>query len=185
TATATALAPDVYSLPDLASRELAGAVVWANDEFFAEKENLILPGDPVFDPALFGLKGKVYDGWETRRRRDPGEDTAIIRLGVPGRVHGVVVDTAYFRGNYPPRVAVDGVWIDGRPTMDDLLEAPWQLLVPPSPVAGDARNSFEVPDPARRPVTHVRLRMLPDGGVARLRVHGEPTPDPRFLTGTI
>src|SRR5216684_6110469 len=84
------------SLPDLASRELGGSVVFANDELFAEKENLIKPEAPVFAAGDFGHKGKVYDGWETRRRREPGHDHAIVRLGASGIVHGVVVGTAHF-----------------------------------------------------------------------------------------
>ena len=175
--------PDFLTLPDLASRTLAGAVVHADDEFFAEKENLLLPGEPVFDPTLFGHKGKVYDGWESRRRRTPGEDAAIIRLGVPGVVRGVVVDTAFFRGNYPPQVALDGAWVEGYPDAEQLAAASWRPLVPPSPAQGDTRNAYAVAD--ETPVTHVRLRMIPDGGIARLRVHGEPAPDPRFLAGTV
>ncbi|HJR39141.1 MAG TPA: hypothetical protein VJ819_12235, partial [Nocardioidaceae bacterium] len=94
-------------LPDLASRALGGSVVHANDELFAARENLIKPLLPVFDPAEFSPRGKVYDGWETRRRREPGNDHAVVRLGVPGVVHGVVVDTAWFTGNYPPEVSVE------------------------------------------------------------------------------
>ncbi|HKB30996.1 MAG TPA: allantoicase, partial [Streptosporangiaceae bacterium] len=86
--------PHFTALADLASRRLGGSVVSASDELFAEKENLIKPADPVFTAGLFGHKGKVYDGWETRRRREPGHDHAIVRLGAPGVVHGVVVDTA-------------------------------------------------------------------------------------------
>ena len=93
---------DFTQLPDLASRALAGSVVYANDELFAERENLIKPGRAVFSTEDFGHKGKVYDGWETRRRREPGHDGAIVRLGVPGVVHGVVIDTSWFKGNYPP-----------------------------------------------------------------------------------
>jgi len=175
--------PDFTRLPDLASRAIAGAVVWANDEFFAEKENLVLPGDATHDPELFGHKGKVYDGWETRRRREAGEDAAIVRLGVSGLVRGVTVDTSWFAGNFPPEASVDGVWLDGYPTVEELLEADWRPLVERSPLQGDHRNDFPVAEP--RPVTHVRLRIHPDGGVARLRVHGTPTPDPRFLRGTV
>ena len=175
--------PEFLTLPDLASRAMAGGVVFADDEFFAEKENLILPSEPVFDPDLFGHKGKVYDGWETRRRRSPGQDAAIVRLGVPGVVRGVVVDTAFFRGNFPPQVAVDGAWIDGYPGADELPGAHWRPLVPAAAAQGDTRNRYEVSDPVA--VTHVRLRIIPDGGVARLRVHGEPTPDPAFLRGTV
>ncbi|HLU59920.1 MAG TPA: allantoicase [Pseudonocardia sp.] len=168
---------DFRELPDLALRSLGGAVVYANDEAFAAKENLITPGRPVFDPAAFGSQGKVYDGWETRRRREPGHDEAVVRLGAPGVVHGVVVDTAWFTGNYPPEVAVDGARADG-PVVDP-TSLPWEELVPRSPVAGDSENAFAVDHP--RPVTHVRLRIFPDGGVARLRVHGEALPDPELL----
>ena len=77
---------DFLRLPDLAARSLGGAVVYANDEFFASRENLISPGAPDFDPSEFGHKGKVYGGWETRRRRVSGHDCAVVRLGVPGVV---------------------------------------------------------------------------------------------------
>ena len=95
---------DFTRLPDLAARALGGAVVAANDEFFAAKENLVLP-EPPAARTEFGHKGKEYDGWETRRRRSPGHDWAIVRLGAPGIVAGVVVDTAFFTGNYPPRAS--------------------------------------------------------------------------------
>ncbi len=170
---------DFRSLPDLAVRSLGGSVVWANDELFAERENLLRPERPSHDPSAFGPKGKVYDGWETRRRREAGVDEAIVRLGVPGTVHGVVVDTAFFTGNYPPEVSVDGTCLGGHPGVAELQAADWQPLVPRSAVRGDAENPFAT-DPARR-WTHVRLRMHPDGGIARLRVHGEPLPDPELL----
>jgi allantoicase len=172
-----------HALPDVASRALGGSVVHANDELFAARENLVTPGPPAFDPTAFGLRGKVYDGWETRRRRQPGNDFAIVRLGVPAVVEGVVVDTAHFTGNYPPQVSLDAVDLAGYPSVEELRDASWQPLVPLSPVRGDARNDLAVAEPRR--VTHVRLGLHPDGGVARLRVHGRPAPDPALLTGTI
>lgn len=171
------------ALPDLASRALGGSVVHANDELFAARENLIKPGSAGFDPDEFGPRGKVYDGWETRRRREPGNDYAIVRLGVPGVVRGVVVDTAWFTGNYPPQVSVEAASIDGHPTVGELLDAPWVTLVARSEVNGDSTNGFPV-DHTRR-FTHVRLSIYPDGGVARFRVHGVPVPDPDLLTGTV
>ena len=86
-------------LPDLAAERVGGAVVWANDEFFAEKENLLKLQKPVFIEGKYTDRGKWMDGWETRRRREPGHDACIVRLGLPGVVRGVVVDTAFFRGN--------------------------------------------------------------------------------------
>ncbi|HEV2781664.1 MAG TPA: allantoicase [Actinophytocola sp.] len=166
-------------LPDLASRRFGGSVVWANDETFAERENLIKPADPVFQPGTFGHKGQIYDGWETRRRREAGNDQAIVRLGLPGVVHGVVVDTAFFTGNYPPFASVGACSVDDYPGPAELVEADWATLVPRSPLRGDFRNAFDVA-PGHR-WTHVRLTIYPDGGVARLRVHGEPVPELTFL----
>jgi len=174
---------DFLRLPDLASRVLGGAVVHANDEFFASRENLISPGAPLFDPTEFGHKGKVYDGWETRRRREPGYDFAVVRLGVPGVVHGVVIDTAWFTGNFPPFASVDGVCIEGYPSVQDLVDAPWEPILDRVPLQGDTANAFTVNDDRRW--THLRLNIFPDGGVARFRVHGHARPDPAFLTGTI
>ena len=171
---------DFTRLPDLASRRLGGSVVSANDELFAERENLVKPEAPSYQTYTFGHKGQVYDGWETRRRRQPGHDWAIVRLGLPGVVRGVVVDTAFFKGNYPPEVSVEGTSAEGYPTADELQQAEWVPLVPRSAAKGDAPNRFDVDVPWR--FTHVRLCMYPDGGVARLRVHGEVVPDPRFLT---
>jgi allantoicase len=176
-------APDFAAMPDLASRRLGGSVVYATDELFAAKENLIKPEPPVFVAGEFGTKGKIYDGWESRRRREPGHDHAVIRLGVPGVVHGVGVDTSYFRGNYPPDVSVEAASVDGYPSAGELDQLEWRPLVDRAPVTGDAHNWYPVG--ALQHCTHVRLSIYPDGGVARCRVHGEPLPDPRFLTGTI
>ena len=170
-------------LPDLASRTLGGSVVWANDELFAERENLIRPEPPTFSTESFGHKGKVYDGWETRRRREPGHDEAVVRLGAAGVVHGVVVDTAYFRGNYPPHVSIEATSVEGYPSPEELRQAVWETLVAKTEARGDTANTYPVAD--RRGWTHVRLSIYPDGGVARLRVHGEVLPDPRLLHGTV
>jgi allantoicase len=166
-------------LPDLASRLLGGGVVACNDEFFAPADNLVEPAPAVFSPKTFGAKGQVYDGWETRRRREPGHDWAIVRLGVPGAVSGVVIDTAWFTGNYPPHASVDGATVAGYPAPSELIDAPWRELLPRSALRGDSANPFDVA--ASEPVSHVRLNIYPDGGVARLRVHGTPIPDDRFL----
>ncbi|MEU3145076.1 MULTISPECIES: allantoicase [unclassified Streptomyces] len=178
-------------LTDLADRRLGAGVVAANDEFFAERENLLLPGRAVFDPELFGHKGKIMDGWETRRRRGSraghpwpaaeDHDWALIRLGVPGVVHGIVVDTAHFRGNHPRAVSVEGASVPGSPAPEELLsdEVAWTTLLPRTPVGGHAANGFAVP--AGRRFTHLRLSQHPDGGIARLRVYGEVAPDPVWL----
>ena len=130
----------------------------------------------MFDPDRYTDRGKEMDGWETRRRREPGHDWCIVRLGIPGIVRGVVVDTSFFRGNYPDRCSIEGAVVEE----DDVTGAEWFDLLPESALEGDASNRFDVASPLR--VTHLRLNIFPDGGVARLRVHGEPLPDLRTLT---
>ena len=164
---------------DLASRAFGGGVVAVNDEFFAAADHLVNPVAPTFSPRTFDHKGQIYDGWETRRRRSPGQDVAILRLGAPGAVHGIDVDTAFFVGNYPTHASVDGLAVDGYPTPAALQAATWVPLVAKAKLDGDTRNLFTVED--RRRFTHVRLTIFPDGGVARLRVHGDPVPDPALL----
>lgn len=171
--------PEFTRRTDLASRLLGGSVVAANDEAFAERENLIKAQPPTYQTFTFGHKGQVYDGWETRRRREPGSDWAIVRLGIPGLISGVVVDTAFFRGNYPPEISVEGAGVEGYPSPAELADTEWFPLVPRSAAAGDTENFYGVDCPWR--VTHVRLNMHPDGGIARLRVHGDAVTDPRFL----
>jgi allantoicase len=179
------------NLTDLADRRLGASVVAANDEFFAERENLLTPGPAVFDPERFGHKGKIMDGWETRRRRGVSaaephpvaddHDWALIRLGVPGVVRGLVVDTAHFRGNYPQAVSVEAACVPGAPSPEELRapDVKWTEIVPRTEIGGHAANGFAVTTEQR--FTHLRLNQYPDGGVARLRVYGEALPDPAWL----
>ncbi|MFE9612955.1 allantoicase [Streptomyces sp. NPDC006012] len=178
-------------LADLADRRLGASVVAAADEFFAQRENLLLPGRAEFDPEHFGHKGKIMDGWETRRRRGTSadhpwpaaedHDWALIRLGAPGVVRGIVVDTAHFRGNYPQAVSIEGTSVPGAPSPGALLsdDAKWTTLLPRTPVGGHAANGFAVTVEQR--ITHLRVSQHPDGGIARLRVYGEVVPDPAWL----
>jgi len=175
--------PDFTLLPDLASRRLGGTVMYATDELFADKENLIKPGPPTFTPGEYGPKGKVYDGWETRRHREPKHDHAVVRLGAPGIVRGVIVDTANFRGNYPPQVSVEAVSVVDYPSPEELAALGWHTLVEKSDARGDTANRYPVSDNHRW--THLRLSIYPDGGVARFRAHGEVVPYPAFLAGTV
>ena len=132
----------VDRLPDLAGRALGGTVVYANDDFYASAHNLLTSGPAAYDPAAYDILGKVYDGWETRRRRDrphgTPSDFVIVRLGAPGIVHGVTIDTAHFTGNYPASASVHATTHLGYPSPDELR----RQLGPDYVAAGHARNWF-------------------------------------------
>ena len=162
---------------DLAAERLGGRVLAANDEFFAPKENLLKASAPVWIEDKYTDVGKWMDGWETRRRRTPGYDWCILKLGLPGTIHGFVVDTAHFKGNYPEHCEIEACAVNGNPSIAQ-IEAPstaWFTVLPKSPLNGDSKNLLPISTSGC--ATHVRFKIYPDGGVARLRVHGEVAPD--------
>src|SRR5256886_352343 len=174
---------DFTELIDLASERLGGAVLFANDEFFAPKENLLKPSVPVFIEGKYTDLGKWMDGWETRRRRTPGFDWCIIRIGLPGVISSVVIDTSHFKGNYPESCSLEATAIQGAPTAEHLMSdsVEWTEILPQSHLNGDSLNPFSVQNDQRW--THLRFKIFPDGGVARLRVYGEVKPDWDRLAG--
>ncbi len=157
---------------------LGTRVTYATDEFFAAKERLIEAQEPVFIDDKYDDHGKWMDGWESRRKRAPGHDYCVIRLGVPGVVHGVDIDTRFFTGNYPPQASIDGCVSD-----DDVPAGDWQEILPATDLQGDAHHYLEIGSDAIW--THLRLNIYPDGGVARLRIYGEVRPDFSAVAGSI
>ena len=182
------MSEEFLDLPDLASEAVGGAAILCNDEFFAEKENLLKVAAAVWKDHVYTDRGKWMDGWETRRYRPadgvaPGPDSdihdwCIVRLGLPGEIRGLVIDTAWFRGNYPASAAVYATEIADPLDLRALETATWTQILPRSELEGDRQNTFAIePAHERRRFTHVRLDIFPDGGVARLRVHGNVMPD--------
>jgi allantoicase len=168
-------------LLDLASERLGGEVIAANDDFFAPKENLIKAENPVWLKDKYTDRGKWMDGWETRRRRTPGHDWCIVKLGLAGIISRFIVDTSYFTGNYPESCSIDGCALeqDEDPLARDVV---WNEILPMASLKGDTENCFAIARSFR--YTHLRLNLHPDGGVARLRAYGEAIPDWRSLSKT-
>jgi allantoicase len=166
---------------NLASRALGASVLAANDESFGEKENLVVDAAANFVPGNYGHKGEIVDGWETRRRGHPGEDWAIVRLGSPGVITEIDVDTSFFTGNFPERCRIDACGLEGYPSVDALQAATWDTVVDWTDLRGDSHNVLPVSSTSR--YTHIRLVIATDGGVARLRVNGDPCPDPLEVDG--
>ena len=164
---------------NLASAGLGAEGIYATDEFFAPLSRMLDDRSAVFIPDKYDEHGKWMDGWESRRRRGPGHDFAIVKLAVPGRILGFDVDTAHFTGNYPPACRIEAASVAGTP--DESTE--WAELLPQSPLGPSAHHYFAAA--SDRVWTHIRLHIHPDGGVARLRVYGEPELDREAAAGKV
>jgi allantoicase len=162
-------------LVDLAAQSFGGRALATSDDFFAEMSNLLLPGRGTFIPEKFTDRGKWMDGWESRRKRGGGHDYCIVELGATGNVLAVDIDTHHFLGNHPPFASIDGVLAPRGTPPEVLRTSTWRELLPQAPLRPGSQNLFVTRD--AEAVSHVRLNIFPDGGVARLRVYGRVQPD--------
>lgn len=167
-------APAFTQMTDLAAERLGGKVLYATDDFFAEKENLIKPTRGIFITDKYTDRGKWMDGWESRRKRTPGHDWAIIQLATPGKITGFDIDTNFFLGNHPPHASIEAVYLnDGAPVKDwDSDSIDWEEILERSHLDAGSQNFYESNN-KESIFTHLRLHIYPDGGVARFRVYGE------------
>jgi len=157
---------------------LGTQVTYATDEFFAAKERLIDEGEPVFIDDKYDDHGKWMDGWESRRKRKPGHDYCIVKLGIPGVLHGVDIDTSFFTGNFPPQASLDACVSE-----DDVPAGGWTEILGKQNLRGDEHHFIAIDDGSIW--THLRFNIFPDGGIARLRLYGEVRPDFSAVTGSI
>ena len=157
---------------NLADETIGAEAIFATDDFFADKQRMLKKDVAVFVPDLFDDNGKWMDGWESRRKRHEGYDYCIVKLGKPGVIRGVDIDTSHFVGNHPPAASIDGCnCLDGDPSDD----TQWTEILASVSLQQDSPHLFDVTDSGT--YTHIRLNIYPDGGVARLRVYGEPKCD--------
>lgn len=159
-------------LVNLAASRLGAETLSCSDDFFAPMERMLQDNDPVFIPDKFDDHGKWMDGWESRRRRGGGHDHVIVRLGTRGVIRGLDIDTRHFTGNYPPGASLEAADAPVGTRPEDLQ---WREILAPTDLGPDSHHYLEISDDT--PATHLRLNIFPDGGVARLRVYGEPLPD--------
>jgi allantoicase len=155
---------------NLASPRLGAEALLASDEFFASKERMLCDAPAIFIPDKYDDHGKWMDGWESRRRRGAGHDFCIVKLGARGRIRGLDIDTSHFTGNYPPAASLDACLSE----TDAIEKMRWSEVLPASSLGPSAHHYLEIPSEAIW--SHVRLNIYPDGGIARLRVYGEPLP---------
>ena len=146
---------------DLAAIEHGGLVLGASDVHYGIPGNMLMPGRAA----------NMGDGWETKRRRGPGHDWAIVRLGAPGELTKIEIDTNHYKGNYPDSASIEGCLAPGA-SPDSVEAAPWFDVLPQTKLKANHRHLFAKELRHRGAVSHVRLNIFPDGGVSRFRVHG-------------
>jgi len=164
--------PKFTQLIDLASEKLGGKTLACSDDFFAPMGNLIKPGRGVFIEGKYTENGKWMDGWESRRKRNQGNDWCILKLGAAGIIEGVDIDTNHFLGNHPPHASVQGCYKEDNQEID---ESDWEEILQKSPLEAGNHNYY--PIESKNQYTHLRLNIYPDGGVARLKVYGQVQKD--------
>ena len=151
----------ISGVVDLLALEHGGRALACSDEHYGSMHNLNVAGRGV----------NMGDGWETARRRGPGNDWVVLALGHVGTIESVEVDTAHFKGNYPDRVALDVALIsDG--TVPGYDDDRWQTLLAESKLEMDKQHTFTTELESPGPVSHVRMSIFPDGGISRLRLFG-------------
>lgn len=183
--------------PDLANTAVGGKALWASDDFFASKEMMLNPKPPVFITDKYITQGKWMDGWESRRKRVSGpdgfQDQCLVQLGIPGEIYWINVDTSFFTGNYPEYIQIEALEnfeapkkskSSKNPKFADLIKkSTFKIILKKSPLKGATQNLFPIHASGR--TTHLLIRSFPDGGIARLRVHGKPLPQASELKGRI
>ena len=157
----------MQGLVNLASPKMGTQIVSFSDDFFGEVTRMLNDKDPIFIEDKYDNHGKWMDGWESKRRRDGGNDWAILKLGSSGIISKIEIDTSYFTGNFPPFFSLEGIYSETEPNKD----TNWKSLIAKTNLVGDCKNNFELN--LKEKFNFVRLQIFPDGGVARIRLFGE------------
>lgn len=153
-------------LIDLAQPRLGTKVIFKTDDFFASANRIIDPNEPIFKVGVFDKHGKWMDGWESRRKRTVGHDYIIVKLGKPGTIKKVNVDTSHFNGNQPAMVSIEGA----NSNSNNLNKLKWEPLLSKKKTKANSHHYFNFNN--KKIFTHIKFNIFPDGGVARLRLYG-------------
>ena len=154
-------------LIDLAQSRLGSKIVFKTNEFFAPAKRIINPWPPVFKEGVFDKHGKWMDGWETKRKRGKGYDYLILKLGRPGRISKIDIDTSYFSGNQPSKVSLHACFSKKKLPNKN---SKWTTILKKKPTKPNSHHFFNVKN--KSIFTHIKLNIFPDGGVARIRIYG-------------
>ena len=154
-------------LIDLAQSRLGSKIVFKTNEFFAPAKRIINPWPPIFKEGVFDKHGKWMDGWETKRKRGKGYDYLILKLGRPGRISKIDIDTSYFSGNQPSKISLHACFSKKKLPNKN---SKWTTILKKKPTKANSHHFFNIKN--KSIFTHIKLNIFPDGGVARIRIYG-------------
>ena len=152
---------------NLADPRIGSKIIFKTDDFFAAAHRILKTDIPVFKDGLFDKHGKWMDGWETRRRRSKGYDYLVLKLGKPGKIFDIDIDTSHFNGNQPTHASLEGCFSRSKPNK----KTKWTRLLGKKKLGPNKNHNFKSQN--KSTFNYIRLNIFPDGGVARLRLYGK------------
>ena len=152
---------------NLADPRIGSKIIFKTDDFFAAAHRILKTDIPVFKDGLFDKHGKWMDGWETRRRRSEGYDYLVLKLGKPGKIFDIDIDTSHFNGNQPTHASLEGCFSRSKPNK----KTKWTRLLGKKKLGPNKNHNFKSQN--KSTFNYIRLNIFPDGGVARLRLYGK------------
>ena len=161
---------------NLADPRIGSKIIYKTDDFFAAAHRILNIEAPIFKDGLFDKHGKWMDGWETRRRRSNGFDYLILKLGKPGKIFDIDIDTTHFDGNQPTHASVEGCFSKNKPSK----KTKWISLLNKKKLGPSRNHSFKSKN--KSVFNYIRLNIFPDGGVARLRLYGKIEMEKNYLS---
>lgn len=157
---------DSNQILDLLALENGGRVIAYSDAHYGHPRNLINPSRGV----------NMGDGWETKRRRAPGFDWCVLALGQAGLIEKIEIDTAHFKGNFPAQVSIQAVYVEDATDPQLIPQSMfWPFLLEAQDMQMDHVHSYINEVLAHEKISHIRVNMIPDGGISRIRLWGKVT----------
>ena len=152
---------------NLAEAKFGSKVIYKTDQFFGAANRILSYQKPIFKEGVYDNHGKWMDGWETRRKRKQGHDYLIIKLGRPGKIFDVDIDTTFFFGNQPSHASLQACYSKNKPTK----KTNWKTILKKKRVGPDKNHNFKIKNHST--FNFIKLNIFPDGGVARLNLNGK------------
>ena len=152
---------------NLAEPKFGSKIIYKTDQFFGAASRILNSQKAIFKEGIYDHHGKWMDGWETRRKRKVGHDYLIIKLGRPGKIFNVDIDTSFFSGNQPSEASLQACYSKIKPSKN----TNWKTILNKKKLGPDKNHNFKIKNHST--FNFIKLNIFPDGGIARLKLNGK------------